>query len=167
MEIEYSEALEIDAKKIIDYLTIVAKETDNLTFGIEDCIINEVEEMNLIKEIHDDPNSTMIVAKDQEKIVGIASMTGNNNSRLKHRANIGVSVLKEYWNQGIGTNLMSVLIGYAVEAGIEIIDLEVVTDNEKAIALYEKFGFEIIGTYENYMKVNNRYMDVYIMNLYL
>ena len=32
---------------------------------------------------------------------------------------------------------------------------------------YQKFGFEIIGTYENYMKLNDRYLDVYLMNLYL
>lgn len=64
-----------------------------------------------------------------------------------------MSVLKEYWHQGIGSNLVSAVIGYGVEAEIEIIDLEVVTDNEIAIALYHKFGFEIIGTYENYMKL--------------
>lgn len=63
MNLEYCEAVPKDAKKIIDYLNKVAGESNNLTFGLEDCNLNEVEEMQLIKEIHEDPNSLMIVAK--------------------------------------------------------------------------------------------------------
>lgn len=167
MDIEYLEAVTTDAKKIINYLNKVAGESDNLTFGLGECNLNEVQEMDLIEEIHEDPNSLMIVAKDGTEIVGIASLSGNKKGRLSHRANIGVSVLKNYWNQGIGSNLVAVLIGYAIEAGIEIIDLEVVTSNESAIALYKKYGFEIIATYENFMKIDKDYVDAYLMNLYL
>lgn len=167
MEIKYSEALVEDAKNIIEYLNKVASETNNLTFGENECDLNVVQEMQLIQEIHEDHNSVMILAKDCDKIVGIASLSGNKKNKLKHRANLGVSVLKEYWSRGIGSNLVAALIGYALESEIEIIELEVVTDNENAIALYEKFGFEIIGTYENFMKLNDCYLDVYLMNLYL
>lgn len=167
MEIEYFEAVRDDAKKIINYLNIVAGESNNLTFGINECDLNEVQEMQLINEIHQDPNSLMIVAKDGSEIVGLGSLIGNKKRRLSHRAGIGVSVLKSYWHHGIGSNLMAILIGYAIEAGVEIIDLEVVTSNENAIALYQKYGFEIIATYENFMKVDNNYIDAYIMNLYL
>lgn len=167
MEIEYSEALVTDAKNIIDYLNKVAGETDNLIFGANECDLNEVQEMQLIQEIHEDPNSVMILAKDEDKIVGIASLSGNKKARLKHRANFGVSVLKEYWSKGIGSSLTAALIGYALESDIEIIELEVVVSNVKAIALYEKFGFQIIGTYENFLKIDNQYLDAYLMNLYL
>ncbi|MCI9130840.1 GNAT family N-acetyltransferase [Thomasclavelia cocleata] len=167
MNLEYCEAVPKDAKKIIDYLNKVAGESNNLTFGLEDCNLNEVEEMQLIKEIHEDPNSLMIVAKDGLKIVGVASLSGNKKRRLAHRAEIGVSVLKNYWHLGIGSNLVAILIGYAVESGIEVIDLEVVTSNEYAIALYEKYGFEIIATYKNFMKIDKEYVDAYLMNLYL
>lgn len=167
MEIEYSEASVNDAQNLIDYLNKVAGETNNLTFGENECTLNEVQEMQLLQEIHEDPNSVMIVAKDNDKIVGVASLTGNKKARVKHRANLGVSVLKEYWSNGIGNNLVAALIGYALESDIEIIDLEVVTENEKAIALYEKFGFETIGTYENFMKIDDQYLDAYLMNLYL
>lgn len=167
MKIIYEEAKPSDAKRVIEYLNIVASQSDNLTFGPNELMINEVQEMELIKEINNDPNSLMILAKDGEKIVGIASLSGNRKLRLRHRAEIGVSVLKDYWSQGIGSNLMSILIGYAIEAGIEIIDLEVVIENTNAIALYEKFGFEIIGTYKHFMKINDRYLDAHIMNLYL
>lgn len=167
MEIKYFEAESRDAKKIIDYLNIVAGQSDNLTFGLNECELNEVQEMQIIQEMHHDNSSVMIVAKDGDDIVGIATLSGNKQRRLKHRANIGISVLKEYWHQGIGSSLMAIIIGYALEHELEIIDLEVVTTNDAAIALYEKFGFEIIGTYENFMKIDDDYVDAYIMNLYL
>lgn len=167
MEIEYSEVLPGDAKKVIEYLNIVANQTTNLTFGSDDCKLNEIQEMELIQEINNDFNSIMIVAKDMDQIVGMVSLKGNSKKRLKHHANLGISVLKDYWNLGIGTNLMAAAIGYAVETGLEIIDLEVVTNNEAAIALYEKFGFEVIGKYNNFLKIDDNYLDVYLMNLYL
>ena len=159
MEIEYLEAVPSDALKIINYLNVVAGQSDNLTFGLNECILNEVQEMQLIKEIHEDPNSVMIVAKDGDEIVGIATLSGNQKTRL--------SVLKSYWHQGIGSKLVAIIIGYAAEASIEIIELEVVTSNENAIALYQKYGFEVIGTYENFMKIDDHYVDAYLMNLYL
>lgn len=167
MEIIYDEALPKDARDLIDYLNIVAGQTNNLLFGANECTLTEVEEMQLIQEIHEDLKSVMIVARDCDKIVGVGSLNGNKQSRIKHRASIGVSVLKDYWHQGIGSDLMSALIGYAIEADIEIIDLEVITTNKNAIALYQKFGFEVIGTYKNFIKINDNYFNGYIMNLYL
>lgn len=167
MKIEYSEVLPGDAKKVIEYLNTVANQTTNLTFGSDDCKLNEIQEMELIQEINNDFNSIMIAAKDMDQIVGMVSLKGNSKKRLKHHANLGISVLKDYWNLGIGTNLMAAAIGYAVEIGLEIIDLEVVTNNEAAIALYEKFGFEVIGKYNNFLKIDDNYLDVYLMNLYL
>lgn len=167
MEIEYFEVTVDDARALIEYLNIVAGQSDNLTHGANACTLNEVQEMEFIEEIRNDPNSVMIVAKDGQKIVGAASLSGNKKERLSHRANLGISVLKDYWHQGIGNNLMAALIGYAIEAGLEIIDLEVVTTNKNAIALYEKYGFEIIGTYDRFMKIDDHYVDAYLMNLYL
>lgn len=167
MEIIYEEAQPSNAKKVIEYLNKVAGETDNLTYGLNECKLNEIQEMEFIKQMSNDSNSVMIIAKDGDKIIGIGSLTGNINLRLSHRASLGISVLKEYWNHGIGTDMMTILVGYAVDNKIEVVDLEVVCSNVNAIALYEKFGFKVIGTYEKFMKIGDRYLDAYLMNLYL
>ena len=67
MEIEYCEVLPNDAKRVVEYLNIVADQTTNLTFGADDDKLNEIQEMELIQEINDDPNSIMIVAKDDNQ----------------------------------------------------------------------------------------------------
>lgn len=167
MEIDYYEATSLDAKDIIEYLNVIASQTNNLTFGKNELEINELQEMQLINEIHNSINSVMILAKDGNKIVGMVSLSGESKARIKHRSNLGISVLKEYWHQGIGSSLLAAAIGYAVENDIEIIELEVITTNKNAIKLYEKFGFETIGIYENYFKIDDEYYDAQLMNLYL
>ena len=46
MEIEYLEAVPSDALKIINYLNVVAGQSDNLTFGLNECILNAVNQGN-------------------------------------------------------------------------------------------------------------------------
>lgn len=167
MEIEYYEATKDDAKAYIEYLKKIGSETNNLTFSSNELKVNELEEMTFIDEIHQSKNSVMILAKDNDKIIGNVNLTGNTRSKVKHRSNLGISVLKEYWGQGIGSNLLAAAIGYALENEIEIIELEVLTTNKNAIALYEKFGFETIGIYPNYFKIDDQYVDARLMNLYL
>jgi RimJ/RimL family protein N-acetyltransferase len=45
--------------------------------------------------------------------------------------------------------------------------LEVRSDNQKAIHLYEKMGFKKWGTYERFFKIEKQYCDAEYMNLYL
>lgn len=49
--------------------------------------------------------------------------------------------------------------------GTEIISLEVRSDNERAIALYKKFGFKKIGTFDGFMKINGMDVSCDIMRL--
>ena len=49
MELFISEAEIEDASMIIDYLNQVGGESDNLTYGLNECYLNEFEEMEVIK----------------------------------------------------------------------------------------------------------------------
>ena len=62
---------------------------------------------------------------------------------------------------------MERLIAFAREIGAEVVSLEVRSDNDRAIALYRKFGFETFGTYRKFFKFEDTYFDVDYMNLYL
>ena len=43
------------------------------------------------------------------------------------------------------------------------LELDVYTDNEPALKLYQKFGFTIEGTAINYAFRDGRFVDVYLM----
>ena len=65
--------------------------------------------------------------------------------KLRHRAEFGISVLRAYWGLGLGRALTEACIQCAKEAGYEQIELTVVAENERAIALYRKAGFVEFG----------------------
>ena len=76
--------------------------------------------------------------------------------------------LKEEWGNGIGSKLMLFVIDFAKDvAHAEIVSLEVRSDNERAIKLYEKYGFEKIGTFKGFFKIDGEKVDFDLMNLYL
>ena len=63
--------------------------------------------------------------------------------------------------------MMRRLIAFAKESGAEVISLEVRSDNERAKALYRKFGFTRYGVYEKFFKLGDAYFSADYMNLYL
>ena len=62
---------------------------------------------------------------------------------------------------------MEDLLDFGKEVGIKVITLEVVKDNVRAVKLYERFGFEIVGTLSSRLKNNCTYYDSYVMELLL
>ena len=71
---------------------------------------------------------------------------------VKHRCSIGIALYKQYWGLGIGRELMYLLLESAKKCGYEQAELEVVSKNERAVALYEKIGFERVGERPKTMK---------------
>ncbi|HIZ48589.1 MAG TPA: GNAT family N-acetyltransferase, partial [Candidatus Gemmiger excrementavium] len=69
------------------------------------------------------------------------------------------------WGQGVGSALMARLLVFARKHGVEIINLEVRSDNLRAIRLYEKYGFRRIGTSPAFFKIGGQYVDAEMMYL--
>lgn len=156
-----------DAKEIINYLNQVGGESDNLLFGFNEFSMSIEDEKAYIKKINSSFRDCMLIALIDNEIVGIASLQGYNRIRVEHRGNLAVSVKKKYWHQGIATKIIKRLIDFAKERKIVVIELEVKSDNFNAINLYKKLGFEKIGVYKKFLKINEKFYDAYLMNLYL
>ena len=65
---------------------------------------------------------------------------------------IQISVLDNYQNQKIASNLLEYMINDLKKNNVESITLEVKVTNEKAIHLYKKYGFKEIGIRKGYYK---------------
>ena len=60
--------------------------------------------------------------------------------------------------------MLQTVLNVAREAGYEQAELEVMAENENAIAMYEKLGFKKYGTFPDNMKyADGSYMDAYWM----
>ncbi|APH16208.1 acetyltransferase domain protein [Clostridium sporogenes] len=116
-------------------------------------------------------NDHLLVAEikeeDKNKVVGVIGLNINSNPRTKHAATLGMMVHKAYQGTGIGKKLMSEILDLADNwLMLARIELGVFTNNEKAIKLYEKFGFKIEGTKKYAAIKDGRYADEYIMARY-
>lgn len=167
MNIIYREATPMDAQKLLVHLHTVGRETDNLTFGADSFNISPEREARFISRFSSAEKDVMLVALDGDIVVGNAIIAHNRIPRLSHRAELSVTVLRDYWGQGIGTRLIEMLVDFSQRVGHEVITLTVRADNDRAIALYTKCGFTRVGEMKNYFKISGVSHDAYLMEKYL
>ncbi len=168
MELLIAKATKADAEAIIKYLNLVGGESDNLLFGQNGFHMDVESEEKFIENINSSEKSALFVGKINGKTVCVGSIQSPNRERISHQCDIAVSVKRDFWNIGIGTELMKTLINFAKNTKqIEIIHLGVRADNINAIKLYKKMGFSEIGLYKKFFKINGEYADEILMNLYL
>ncbi|OKP80956.1 GNAT family N-acetyltransferase [Ensifer adhaerens] len=114
-----------------------------------------------LESLSDD--SVVIVAERADRILGMAGLH-RSKGRRHHSAALGISVDDDHRGEGIGKALLTALIDAADNwLGISRIELTVFTDNEPAIALYRKAGFEMEGTHRAYALRNGVLADVFAM----
>ena len=93
----------------------------------------------------DDPNDTRILATLDGAVVGSATLT-RLSGRRAHVGQIGMGVADGWTGRRIGTALLAALVDVADNwLGLRRLELEVLGDNEPALALYNRFGFEPEG----------------------
>lgn len=162
--VEIREVMPEDAEELIACMRRTGGETDNLTFGEEGLPVTIEQERAYLEQMHCAERSVHYGAWKDGKLVGNASLSGLSR-RMSHYADMALAVVKAQWNQGIGGMLLEKLIEYARRAGIEVIRLEVRSDNAGAIHLYEKYGFQRVGRLPAYFKMGTEYIDFEIMCL--
>lgn len=155
-----------DAEEMIVYLNRIAGESENLTFGPGEIDITLEKEISYLESLLFNGNQMMVVATVDEEIVGNISYHGGHRLRTRHSGEFGISVRKDYWNNGIGKALLQHLIDWAkVSPYCEKINLRVRDDNIRAISLYRKLGFQVEGLIKKEMKINGEFVDCLFMGL--
>lgn len=152
---------EHDAEKMVEYLKIVSEETHFLIRYAEEIDITIDKEIEILKDKLNSNQNMMIGAFINDELAGNAGISCVRDFiKLKHRATFGISIKQKYWNNGIGNALIKEIIEQAKQIGYEQIELGVFSDNEKAIALYKKHGFEVWGSTKNAFKLKDgTYLD--------
>ncbi len=65
----------------------------------------------------------------------------NRWRKTRHRGQVAIALLKDYWGLGIGTAMFKEMIDKARQEKLEQLELEVIEGNQRAIGLYHKMGF--------------------------
>lgn len=88
--------------------------------------------------------------------------------KVKHRADFGISVDRAHWRKGIGRALTDTCIQCAKQAGYAQVELNVVSTNTGAIALYRSAGFAEYGRNPRGFRTRDgRWQELVLMRLEL
>lgn len=106
----------------------------------------------------------LLVAEIEGEVVGVIGLHTSSRPRVNHKAEVGMMVRDDWKGKGVGAALMQAVIELADKwLNLTRIELSVFTDNESAIALYRKFGFEIEGTLRKYAFRDGEFVDAFAM----
>jgi RimJ/RimL family protein N-acetyltransferase len=110
-------------------------------------------------------NSPMFVALGDAAVVGWCDIRRDPTAARAHRGTLGIGVAPRWRDCGIGSKLLLATLERARSAGFVRIELDVFSDNFRALALYEKFGFVREGYQRDAARIDGRYRDSVLMAL--
>ena len=161
-------AEEGDAAAVLEYINLVGGESDFLTYGKDGCQFTVEQERTFLRDMRDQPGSICLAGWIGDELACFADLRAERKERLAHNCELGITVRKKYWGLGAASALLTELIGFAKEnRTLRTIHLDVYGNNERAIRLYERFGFRRVGLLKDYFRVGGSYYDDVVMDLYL
>lgn len=156
-----------DAQEMVDYLKIVGGETDFLLAdenGIEGLTLEG--EQSWITGTLESPNTKMFVGTIGGEIVLVCDVRAAGRTRIAHIGGIAITIKRAYWHLGIGNIAMQAMIDFARSTNfLRTLSLEVREGNDRAIALYNRYGFVEVGRHKARINVRGTYYDEILMDL--
>ena len=134
-----------DAQEVLDIFLLTHEQTDYLSSYKDETSFDAEFEREFLTNIERSEKEVYLCAVIDGHIVGTASVFAVGANKVGHRAEFGIAIDKVYWGIGIGQALTAACIECAKDSGYAQLELEVVSDNSGAIALYKKMGFTEFG----------------------
>lgn len=155
-----------DAAQLLQTIKEYVKDSKYIPKIDDEIKITIKEEEEWIHSFIQKENCILIIATFNGKIIGNLDITGNSRIIMQHTAVIGMGMLSEWRNSGLGTALMQYTIEWAMANPIlELLWLQVYTENKLALNLYRKMGFVENGIIKDYFKQDGRYYNNLTMSL--
>lgn len=160
------EAVPSDAPEVLRYLQRVSGESDFLTFGPDELPMDLFQETQMLENSRAADNCLILLGEVGGNLAGVCSLAGKKRPRIRHAADLGLSVLKHCQNQGLGRAMLEIAIQWARGSGaLRKINLKVRADNQKAADLYERLGFVKEGLATREFWISGRFFDCIVMGL--
>lgn len=155
-----------DGAALLQYLKIIGGETNNLSFGPEGVPLSVEAEEAYLRVQEGSADNVQYLARVDGEIIGTASLN-RKPGRMRHRGVFGISLKRAWWGCGAASALTEAVLAFARENGFAQLDIEVRSDNVRAIRLYEKFGFRKLCTFPAFFRIGGQDIDFDVMLLQL
>lgn len=136
------------------------------TVYFRETILNLDEEKEWLSK-KDGLKEILYVIEVDGRIIASIGATISKVAERSHICEFGMTVLKEFRNQGIGRKLIQKLLEWTENRDVLIVELYVFSINTHAIHLYSDLGFLEDGRVKNGIKLRNgEYCDLIHMSRY-
>jgi L-phenylalanine/L-methionine N-acetyltransferase len=110
------------------------------------------------------PNDHHLGAIHEGRLIGWASLQVCSEWRRRHAAALGIAVARAWWRRGVGKVLIDELLVLADDwLHLQRIELSAFANNDAALSLYQRFGFEVEGLQRGWAFQEGRFVDAYLM----
>ena len=131
-----------DGQVALENFILAHGQTDWLLTYPDENTMTAEQEGQFLQAKADSSNEIEIIAELEGKVIGLAGISSlGRKEKIKHRAEMGISIDKAYWGLGLGRAMTRACIECAEKAGYLQLELDVVADNERAVTLYKSEGF--------------------------
>ncbi len=135
-----------DGEAVLRHLRRVAGESPYTAFLPEEVSRTLREEQTFLKRQLASRDRLMLACLVEDRLVGLGGLgPAAAGRKCCHRAELGLSVRRRWWGQGLGRTLVEELCRQAGRMGYARMELTVMEDNARAVALYERCGFVRCG----------------------
>ena len=152
-----------DAAANMAYIDVTAGESEFLAFGRGESGMDVESQTAFLRSLDDEQKGFYLIAVLDGVIVGLVTLARPSRPRVHHVGELGLSVLRSLWGQGLGTLLTTTVLAEGRRTGVTRAWLQVRPDNARALRLYERLGFRIEGRREGVMKVGDVEHDLLVM----
>lgn len=135
---------------------VVARQTLQLPFPSSDIWRKRL--------VSDNERVMQLVALHQGAVIGSITLEQFSRIRRSHAGSFGMGVARAWQGKGVGSKLLSAALDIADNwMNLHRVELSVYADNEAAIGLYRKFGFETEGLFRDYAVRDGAWVDTLSM----
>lgn len=105
-----------------------------------------------LNQVTSDPDRAVLFCYVDNRLAGYCEIEFFGWKLVRHRARVSITILRQYWGQGIATKMFEVLLGIAkARPGTSQVELDVFQGNVRGQRLYERLGFRTVSVLPNAM----------------
>ena len=155
-----------DAEGITNVLNPIVAEG---LYTVLDTIFTPEQEQEFIAQFPERGVFTVALTEEESTIVGFQNVEpfAQYTKAFDHVGIIGTFVSEMARGKGVSKQLFHATFDIAKQKGYEKLFAYVRSDNERALAVYLKQGFEIVGIAKKHAKVHGNYIDEILIEKFL
>ena len=159
--------VEGDAEACCALLPRLHDETDFINWVPGEFTLTVEQERDFIRARTDLTKAVTVAAVVDDEIIGLAGAWSLDFRKFNHHAELGVSILRDYWGLGIGGRMMQAMFDWTAERGLHKLYLRVFAHNERAHRWYTSLGFIEEGRLkDDVRRADGSFADTIVMAKY-